>query len=201
MADRPGREFMADLYRLNIDLSRALQRVHQFLVASQQRGDIRADLPIVATGTQATVAAAILNGAHIVRVHDVSNTIVESNETDNIYRAQFAWTPWGLADQNSVVRPVPPAPGRYGARAIRFPYQIHTLSIRAVLDPRTGMPRLRANQRRPHDQTPAPCLRRRTRQPGKDRVQGRRPDPCRRHLPGLRQRLQRLEGRGAAHGR
>jgi dihydropteroate synthase len=37
--------------------------------------DIRPDLPIVENGTQATVAAAILNGAHIVRVHDVSNTI------------------------------------------------------------------------------------------------------------------------------
>jgi dihydropteroate synthase len=37
--------------------------------------DIRPDLPIVEYGTQATVAAAILNGAHIVRVHDVSTTI------------------------------------------------------------------------------------------------------------------------------
>jgi dihydropteroate synthase len=37
--------------------------------------DIRPDLPIVENGTQATVAAAILNGAHIVRVHDVANTI------------------------------------------------------------------------------------------------------------------------------
>jgi len=37
--------------------------------------DIRPDLPIVETGTQAAVAAAVLNGAHIVRVHDVANTI------------------------------------------------------------------------------------------------------------------------------
>lgn len=36
--------------------------------------DIRADLPIVATGTQATVAAAALQGAHIVRVHEVVDT-------------------------------------------------------------------------------------------------------------------------------
>ena len=36
--------------------------------------DIRADLPIVATGTQATVAASALNGAHIVRVHEVAET-------------------------------------------------------------------------------------------------------------------------------
>ena len=37
--------------------------------------DIRPDQPIVEIGTQATVAAAIMNGAHIVRVHDVANTI------------------------------------------------------------------------------------------------------------------------------
>lgn len=37
--------------------------------------DIRPDLPIVETGTQAAVAAAVLNGAHIVRVHDVGNTV------------------------------------------------------------------------------------------------------------------------------
>ena len=36
--------------------------------------DIRADLPIVATGTQATVAASALQGAHIVRVHEVAET-------------------------------------------------------------------------------------------------------------------------------
>ena len=36
--------------------------------------DIRPDLPIVETGTQASIAAAIFNGANIVRVHDVANT-------------------------------------------------------------------------------------------------------------------------------
>jgi dihydropteroate synthase len=36
--------------------------------------DISPDLPEVETGTQAAVAAAILNGAHIVRVHNVANT-------------------------------------------------------------------------------------------------------------------------------
>ena len=36
--------------------------------------DIPADLPIVETGTQAAVAVAAARGAHIVRVHDVSNT-------------------------------------------------------------------------------------------------------------------------------
>jgi dihydropteroate synthase len=37
--------------------------------------DLRPDLPIVETGSQAAVAAAVLNGAHIVRVHDVANTL------------------------------------------------------------------------------------------------------------------------------
>jgi dihydropteroate synthase len=37
--------------------------------------DIRADLPVVEAGTQAAVAAAVLNGAHIIRVHDVANTV------------------------------------------------------------------------------------------------------------------------------
>jgi dihydropteroate synthase len=37
--------------------------------------DIQPDLPMVETGTQAAVAAAVLNGAHIVRVHDVANTV------------------------------------------------------------------------------------------------------------------------------
>ncbi len=44
--------------------------------------DIRPDLPIVEIGTQATVAAAILNGAHIVRVHDVANTMATTKILD-----------------------------------------------------------------------------------------------------------------------
>ena len=36
--------------------------------------DISPDLPMVETGTQASIVAAIFNGAHIVRVHDVANT-------------------------------------------------------------------------------------------------------------------------------
>ncbi len=36
--------------------------------------ELTADCPEVATGTQAAVAAAVLNGAHIVRVHDVAAT-------------------------------------------------------------------------------------------------------------------------------
>jgi dihydropteroate synthase len=36
--------------------------------------DLPADLPSIAAGTQATVAAAALQGAHIIRVHDVAAT-------------------------------------------------------------------------------------------------------------------------------
>ncbi|MCK7467994.1 MAG: hypothetical protein MZU91_07625 [Desulfosudis oleivorans] len=41
-------------------------------------------LPVVATGTQAAVAAAVLNGAHIVRVHDVAATVATVNVIDAI---------------------------------------------------------------------------------------------------------------------
>ncbi len=50
--------------------------------------DIPADLPIVETGTQATLAAAILNGAHIVRVHDVANTVATVKVIDALCNAQ-----------------------------------------------------------------------------------------------------------------
>lgn len=38
------------------------------------RKDIQPDLPVVEIGTQAAVAASVLNGAHIVRAHNVANT-------------------------------------------------------------------------------------------------------------------------------
>ncbi len=50
--------------------------------------DIRPDLPIVENGTQATVAAAILNGAHIVRVHDVANTVATVKILDALMNVQ-----------------------------------------------------------------------------------------------------------------
>ena len=49
--------------------------------------DIRADLPIVATGTQATVAVAALQGAHIVRVHEVADTRATLKIVDAIRNA------------------------------------------------------------------------------------------------------------------
>jgi dihydropteroate synthase len=44
------------------------------LLKPPQAKDLSPEAPIVETGTQATVAAAALNGAHIVRVHDVATT-------------------------------------------------------------------------------------------------------------------------------
>ncbi|MEE4264122.1 MAG: dihydropteroate synthase [Desulfobacteraceae bacterium] len=49
--------------------------------------DIRPDLPIVETGTQAAVAAAVLNGAHILRVHDVANTVATVKILDALREA------------------------------------------------------------------------------------------------------------------
>ena len=50
--------------------------------------EIKADTEIVESGTQASVAAAILNGAHIVRVHNVANTRATVKITDAIKNAQ-----------------------------------------------------------------------------------------------------------------
>ncbi len=44
------------------------------LLKNEDHPDIDPLLPLVETGTQASVSAAVLNGAHIVRVHDVANT-------------------------------------------------------------------------------------------------------------------------------
>jgi dihydropteroate synthase len=50
--------------------------------------DLRPDLPIVETGSQAAVAAAVLNGAHIVRVHDVANTLATVKILDALRAAE-----------------------------------------------------------------------------------------------------------------
>jgi len=46
--------------------------------------DIQADRPEVETGTQAAVAASVLNGAHLVRVHNVANTRITLKIIDAI---------------------------------------------------------------------------------------------------------------------
>jgi len=54
------------------------------LLSDEHRDDIAPDLPIVETGTQAAVAAGVLFGAHIVRVHDVANTVATVRILDAI---------------------------------------------------------------------------------------------------------------------
>jgi len=57
------------------------------LVKPEGEKDIPPDRPVVETGTQAAVAASILNGAHIVRVHDVANTLATVRVVDAIMNA------------------------------------------------------------------------------------------------------------------
>jgi len=54
------------------------------LLKKNGQPDIDPTLPQVETGTQATVAAAILRGAHIVRVHDVESTVATARIVDAI---------------------------------------------------------------------------------------------------------------------
>lgn len=54
------------------------------LLKGPSQEDISPDLPEVETGTQAAVAASILNGAHIVRVHNVANTAAMTKVLDAI---------------------------------------------------------------------------------------------------------------------
>ena len=54
------------------------------LVKPDGEKDIPPDRPEVEIGTQAAVAAAVLNGAHIVRVHDVAHTVATVKVVDAI---------------------------------------------------------------------------------------------------------------------
>jgi hypothetical protein len=58
------------------------------------------------------LALTVRGGRHTIQLrHDYMGWIGESNESDNVYEAQFAWSPYGLADQTPVVRSAPPDPG------------------------------------------------------------------------------------------
>jgi len=57
------------------------------ILKDESSKDIRPDLPIVETGTQAVISAAILNGAHIVRVHDAAKTCATIKIVDAIVNA------------------------------------------------------------------------------------------------------------------
>ncbi|MGD9364203.1 MAG: dihydropteroate synthase [Desulfobacteraceae bacterium] len=54
------------------------------LLKDPSQEDISPDRPEVETGTQAAVAASILNGAHIIRVHNVMNTVAMVKVLDAI---------------------------------------------------------------------------------------------------------------------
>lgn len=56
----------------------------RYLLKDKDSSDIRPDLPVVETGTQAAVSAAGLTGAHIVRVHDVAGTVATLRIIDAI---------------------------------------------------------------------------------------------------------------------
>jgi len=58
------------------------------LLKAEHGDDLLPDLPMVETGTQAAVAAAVLSGAHIVRVHDVANTVTTIRIVDAIKNVQ-----------------------------------------------------------------------------------------------------------------
>ena len=59
------------------------------LLKDDQSKDISPELPCVETGSQAAIAAAVLRGAHIVRVHDVANTVSTIKIIDAIRNAHF----------------------------------------------------------------------------------------------------------------
>jgi len=73
-----------DFTSLNVPILIGASRktfIRKILKAEHEK-DLPPDLPIVETGSQAVAAAAILNGAHIVRVHDVANTVATAKILD-----------------------------------------------------------------------------------------------------------------------
>jgi len=58
------------------------------LLKGAAESDITPDLPLVETGSQAALAAAILNGAHIVRVHDVAGSLATAKIVDAIVNSE-----------------------------------------------------------------------------------------------------------------
>jgi dihydropteroate synthase len=57
------------------------------LLVEDEQDDISPDHPVVESATQASVAAAILNGAQVVRVHDVAGTKITARIIDAIKTA------------------------------------------------------------------------------------------------------------------
>ncbi len=57
------------------------------LLKAKDQTDLDPESPLVAKGTQATVAAAVLKGAHMVRVHDVADTRITVRIIDAVRQA------------------------------------------------------------------------------------------------------------------
>ena len=81
---------LAVLSQLNapILVGSSRKRFIRDLLKDQSQDDISPDRQEVETGTQATVAASVLNGAHIVRVHNVANTKAMLDVLDAIIKAE-----------------------------------------------------------------------------------------------------------------
>jgi dihydropteroate synthase len=58
------------------------------ILKDEQGQELRPHHPLVEIGSQAAVAAAVLNGAHIVRVHNVANTVATVKIVDAMMNAQ-----------------------------------------------------------------------------------------------------------------
>ncbi len=56
-------------------------------LATLETGEPAPENPLIETGTQASLTATILNGAHLVRVHDVANTVAAAKIADAIKTA------------------------------------------------------------------------------------------------------------------
>ena len=54
------------------------------ILKDENKDDLKPDNPVVETGTQAAIAASILKGAHIIRVHDVANTKITAKIVDAV---------------------------------------------------------------------------------------------------------------------
>jgi dihydropteroate synthase len=80
---------LADLAQLDapILVGPSRKRFIRDLVKDPSQDDIPPDRPEVETGTQAAVAASVINGAHIVRVHNVANTKAMIEVLDAIVHA------------------------------------------------------------------------------------------------------------------
>ena len=66
-----------------------------------------------ATATATNVGTfTVKGGRHTVKVvYDPNNELTESNESDNVWKSQYVWSPYELTNQVPVWRSAPPEPG------------------------------------------------------------------------------------------